>query len=289
MKNYENLFYLNERFLHLAQNILCDKDAAKEVSDNVIAKIETQFKKEFSSASMLKIFDEEIERFFQELITQIRAGSEKSRKLLFKILDKRFSYLLRKKISFDINLMDREDANDILQNSLITIFQKLCYAKPKGTFIQWAQTILLNKYKEYRRRCEIKNKRIKRLLQDQFEPIYFKTISKVISKRKTEKQVKTLGLDSTSSIILNTDPFEEDPYDWKPSILVESSDLKYCLLKIIGKMEEPCKRIFKALFAEGDVQAVHKQFPNLTRSQIDVLICRCRQKLKKEAIKRSIL
>ena len=85
------------------------------------------------------------------------------------------------------------------------------------------------------------------------------------------------------------DRFESDPYDWSPTVLAENKDLKNCLLSLTKKMDERCKKVFEVLFSEGDIGFVYKQFPGLTRERIDVIVSRCRKKLKNEAIRGSIL
>lgn len=285
----ENINLLRERFLHLAQHILCNEEAAREVANNALNEVREKAKTEFSISWAQKILDDEIENFFQKFLEEIKADSEKAKRMLFSILDKRFSSLVRKKIINDSIEMTIEDANDIVQNALMTVHKKCRSAKPKGTFIQWAQTILANKYKEYRRAFKIKKTRTESLSQQDYEPIYTKKMSSVVSQRKSEKQVVSKEAEQSSNNLLKKDPFVDDPYDWSPSILIESKDLKTSLLRIVKQMEEPCKSVFKVLFSEGDIQAVHRQFSDLTRKQIDVMICRCRQKLKAEALKWSIL
>lgn len=285
----ENINLLYERFLHLAQHILCNDEVAKEVTNNALKEVREKSKTEFSISLAQKILDDEIENFFQKLLKEIKIDSEKAKKMLFSILDKRFSYLVRKKIINDSIAMTIEDANDIVQNALMTVHKKCRSAKPKGTFIQWAQTVLSNKYKEYRRTFNRNKSRTESLSQEDYEPIYTKRMSDVVSQRKSEKQVALKETEQSSTNLFKKDPFENDPYDWSPSILIESKDIKNNLLRIVRKMEEPCKSVFKVLFSEGNVQAVHRHFPDLTRKQIDVIICRCRQKLKAEALKWSIL
>jgi len=185
--------------------------------------------------------------------------------------------------------MSEEDAKDIVQNALIIVYQKCRSAKPRGTFVQWAQTVLSNKYKEYRRAFKRNKSRTESLSEEDYEPMYTKRISDLVSKRKSEKQVKLKDVAYSSHQSHKKDPFEDGPYDWPPSILVECKDLKNLLLKTVKNMKEPCKSVFMALFSEGDVQAVHRQFPDLTRKQIDVIICRCRKKLKAVAFKERIL
>ena len=146
---------LFERFLHLAQNILCDRKAALQVSNKAIESVQSQSGEWSLDENMIQwatdFLDKEIECYFQELIGMIKSGSAESENMLCNILYKRFMMITCKKVALD-NILRPEDADDIVQNALLTVAKKCRTAKPKGTFIQWAQTILKYKYGEYRRK-----------------------------------------------------------------------------------------------------------------------------------------
>lgn len=289
---FENL---NARFLHLAQNILCNREAAIKVAHKALDKVRNRYKELPPQKSFIqwtqKVLDNEIEYYFQELIKEIKADSAKSEIKLFNILDKRFMYLTNKKIFFDKENLSTEDAKDIIQNALFTVAEKCRTSKPKGTFIQWAQTILKYKYLEYRRDVK-RRKPDKSLSEEEYERVYTETMSDVITKGRGEKEIKPEELESLKINIpdqSDMDPFLNDPNSFSPTIIPEYKDLKRHLLKIVKKMGERCKRVFKVLFSQGDRKFMYQEFPELTGPQIDVIVSRCRKQLKDKALKEGIL
>ncbi|MFO7891278.1 MAG: hypothetical protein R6V04_13180 [bacterium] len=239
-----------------------------------------------------KILDEEIDQYFLALVEGIKQNSEKCEKELFDILYRRFSNLMQRKMYRDRNYIQKADGEDIVQNALKIVFEKCKYSEPKGSFIQWAQTILNNKYKEYRRKMSRERKQIKSLSAEEYEPIYKKRLSDVIRKRnvslKTENS-ENKGKKTAMNFNSEENIFNDAVYRWHPVELSECEDLKNHLLKIVQGMGERCKKVFSLLFSTGDIKVIHEAFPDLSRSRIDVIISRCRKRLKQEAIKRRII
>lgn len=284
---------LSERFLHLIQEILCMRKSSEIVLNRAMNKIQENSYSFGSSEALItwaqKRLDEEIDQYFSELIEGIKQNSKNCEKELFQILQRRFSFLIQKKMYRDRYFIQRADGEDIVQNALKIVFEKCKVSESKGTFIQWAQTILNNKYKEYRRKLFKERKQIKSLSAEEYEPIYKKRLGDVIRKRsvslKTENHKHKTESDSNS----DDNIFNDAIYRWHPVELSECEDLKNHLLEIVSGMGERCKKVFSLLFSTGDIKAIHEAFPDLSRNRIDVIISRCRKRLKQEAIKRRIL
>ena len=285
----------NERFLHLAQNIVCNDEAARIIAKNASEAIRQRLDEMKSQDSLIQwtqdILDAEIEKYFQGLLHEIKDGSGAVRNKLMKMLNERFSKIIKNKIMYDEG-MTLEDAKDIVQNALKTVSERYRDANPRGTFIQWAQMVLKNKYLEYRRSHFKHRKRSQSLLNEKYEPVYKKRMSDVLQRKRTVKEVtteevETLGIQVSDAAKQNA--LECDPYEWDPAVLVDYMDLKCNLLSIIKDMGKRCRRVFKVLFSEGHVKFVHQAFPNMTRNQIDVIISRCRKKLRLELKKLGII
>lgn len=287
---------LYERFLHLAQKILCDADSAKIVAEKALEKIKTDCsldepKETFINWSQ-RLLDESVEKYFDDLIGSFRNNCREAEKKLFKILNKRFSYLIQHKVYMDKNYINSDDGQDVVQNALKIVFEKCKTSKPKGTFIQWAQTILNNKYRELRRSRRKSSYRIRSLSNEDYEPVYTKRISDVMSTRSSTKEIRpgqVEQMDKEISEGRDQNVFNDDPYRWQPVQLSECEDLKKNLLKIIRNMGDRCKKVFEILFSKADVRSIHEAFPDLSRSRIDVMIFRCRKRLKEQALKRRVL
>lgn len=297
----DNIFkLLHARFSHLAQNILCDEASAGTVTKRALERIQAQFHEKRKETTAQKSFiqwtqeilDIEIEHFFQELIQEIQKDSKQAENKLMTILHKRFLYLAHRKRNMEKELIHVDDVEEIVQNALQTVYQKSRRIETKGTFIQWAQTVLNNKYRE-RRRMNIMNKnRFKSLSQEEYEPVYEKRLSDMIPKRKSEKEAdpkKARPIPEYATNRNGPDPFDDDPYHWPPVLLVESADLKKRLLTLVRNMGERCKRVFESLFSEGDTKFMFEKFPQMNPEQIYTMVSRCRSQLKAEAMKLGIL
>ncbi|MBC8184542.1 hypothetical protein H8E88_25890 [candidate division KSB1 bacterium] len=289
MKKNEKLQLLHERFLHLAQDILWDADAAKEVALNATEYVKANYQLDFPITEAQTIIAQEIEKFFQKLLDKISEGSKTFETKLIDVLIKKFNSSIRYRISHDIFFLTEEDAEEIVQNALITIIEKCKTAKPKSSFFLWAMKVLSYKYLEYRRKVKRTSLRELNIPDEERESKQTIKLGDIVSKRKREKQARSEDADELIPGNVDIDPFEFDPYDWSPTIFAENKNLKNCLLVLTKKMDERCKKVFEVLFSKGDVRFVHKLFPGLARERIDVIIFRCRQRLKNEAIKRSIL
>lgn len=282
---------LYERFLQLIQKILLNAGAAKEVALTIMKTVDSKYTIDQAIEQASDIMDYHIENYLKNLITEVKMNSKIAEQKLFTILNRRFSCSVFNKIAKDNIKMSQQDAVDIVQNALMTVLLKCRSVKPikaKGTMIQWTQAILKNKFGDYRRSLKRKLKRLDSLSVQDYEPIYLIKLSDVASKRKQEKGVNPQHVELSNNNPSDDDPFEIDPYSWQPGNF-ETKDQKKRLLKLVKKMDDRCKKVFTALFSKADVQAVHKQFPELTRKQIDVIISRCRSKLKTAAIKGRIL
>lgn len=289
----KNIELLYERFLHTAQYILWSEEAAKSVTRKAIKVVREKHKKIPPEKSLLKwaqsILDDEIEVYFQELLKEIKANSKSAETELFKILSERFLYLVNNKISRDTVYIGKENAEDIVQNAIKTVYEKCKISPPKSKFIQWAQQILKNKYWECRKKIIRNEITTESISQEEYEPIYTKKIGDIIKKRRSEKPMDQESPSLKYSNSLGREPFEEDPYDWQPIVLLECKDLKKRLLSLVKKMSERCRRVFKILFSGGDSKALYKEFPELTEAQVHVVTSRCRSQLKAKAIEGGIL
>jgi len=287
MKKNEKNKLLYDRFLHLARYILCVDEAAKIVAENAIKVIEKNYEKISADKSFIKeskiILDNEIENYFQAILEKIKSNSKGAEEVLYQILQKRF-------MSIDSLDMQPEDVEDVVQIALGTVLKKCKESKPKGTFIQWAQKILKHKYLD-KKRIIIKNSnRSATLSQEKFEPVYTKKIGDFIKKkRSSEKPAERESTHPDMPDFSERKPFEEDPFDWQPLLLVECKNLKKHLLSIVKKMGERCKKVFDVLFAGGDVKAIHEKFPDLPKERVYVIVSRCRNQLKTIALERGIL
>ena len=292
-EEFKNNLY--ERFLHLAQNILCDRRASQQVSHDAIESLQNQFAELPPDGNIFQhvqsVLDCEIDNFFKKLIQNIECdpGSEK---LLFTILNKRFKMITCKKIAFD-QVLKLEDADDIVQNALFTVFKKCKTAKPKETFLQWAQTILNYKYKECRRKANKQAARIDSISDIKSDAIYAKLLSHYVKKARAVKEAdikETKLLQHKPDHQPEQDPFENDPFSWSPILFTEASDLKTNLLTIVRKMGNRCKKVLKILFDGGDRRTIQERHPDLgSIANIDVILTRCRKKLKEQALKERVL
>ncbi|MFQ5769328.1 MAG: hypothetical protein ACE5HX_02245 [bacterium] len=284
---------LHERFLHLAQYILCNREAAKIVATKALKVVREKYKEIPPEEKFLiwaqTVLDNEIENYFQERLEKIKANSKTAETELFKILQKRFLFLVKNKINRDNVDLDPEDAEDIVQYALKTVYEKCKTSKPKGKFIQSAQQISSNKYLECRKKILRNKKRMERLTKEEYEPVYTQKIADFIKKKSSEKPMAQELTPLQKSNSLDRKPFEDDPFDWQPVLLTECSDLKKHLLSLVKKMSERCKKVFEVLFSGGDVESIHKKFPDLTRQQIYVVISKCRSQLKAKAMEKGIL
>ena len=294
MKKNEKIKLLHERFLQLARYVLCVDEAAKKVAENAIKVIEKNYEKISADKSFIKeskiILDDEIENYFQAILEKIKSNSKGAEEVLYQILQKRFMLIVNNKIQRDSVDFQIEDIEDIVQIALGTVYKKCKESQPKGKFIQWAQEILRYKYLESRRIFFKNKKRVESLSQEEYEPVYTKKIGDFIKKKRssekpTEQKLTPLEMSSSSE----RKPFEEDPFDWQPLLLVECKNLKKHLLSIVKKMGDRCKKVFDVLFSGGDVTAIHEKFPDLSKQQIYVIISRCRSQLKAKALERGIL
>jgi DNA-directed RNA polymerase specialized sigma24 family protein len=279
---------LYERFFHLAQNILRDDGAAKLVAKNALKVFKYQYENALTQDALVHfihdILDEEIDHYFQELLGDIRKGSEKAENILMNIMNKRFIRITQKRVQYDECLND-DDAKDIVQNALKTVSEKCRDAEPRGTFIQWAQTVLKNKYMEYRKARYRDGQRIHGLSDDGYESGNLKKMNGVLYRKRSVKEVSLSEIETheyKSSDSADNDVIECDPYRWGPIVWVEYTDLKNSLLSLMEKMDKRCRKVFEVLLTERHVKFVNRAFPNMTRNQIDVIISRCRKKLKKK-------
>lgn len=297
---------LSARFLSLAQDILCDHEAAVAVATKALESAHNEYGKLSSDENLIKwtqrvldneienyfqqkAFDGEIENYFQKLVAEIKSGSKKSEGEFFTALNRRFLRLASQRIVGEKENMTTKDVDDIVQNALLTVFKKYRTAQPRGTFIQWAQTILKNKYREYRRKYIKWGRLTGSPITDKDESTYTKTISDVIvkgrkAKEVNEKEIKPSQRKATDQPENNPIEDGRDPMQW---VIVD--DLKTKLLAIVEKMGERCKRVFKVLFSEGDQKFMYEEFPDKTKDQINIIVSRCRKRLKELAQKEGVL
>jgi len=298
---------LSARFLHLAQDILCDREAAVEIANMALERVRGEFKNPASLEQLSKstskefilwtqkVLDNEIENYFQKLVAEIKSGSKKSEGQLFTALNRRFLRLASKRIVGEKENMTAKDVDDIVQNALLTVSQKYRAAQPRGTFIQWAQTILRNKYREYRRKYKKWGWLTGSSIAEKDESTYTKTISDVIikgrkAKEDNEKEIKPSQRKAADQP--ENSPVEDvrDPLEW-----LIGDDLKTKLLAIVKRMGEQCKRVFQVLFLWGErdrkfiYEKLRDEFPDETSDNIYVIVSRCRKRLKEEAQKGGIL
>lgn len=155
---------LRVRFCELVQTILWDREIAKEISDKAIDRASAEFYdyaemyiKDFTAKRNNVSFNDwsrkyinlEINSHFVKIISLARANKKSETDLLDK-LQKHLRYIMKYDHRYR-NISD-DDAQDIVAEALITIYQKYAAAEPQGTFIQWVRKILRNKIGDYLRR-----------------------------------------------------------------------------------------------------------------------------------------
>lgn len=161
------------RFYHLAQNILWDQDLSKEIAEKAVSEAREKLEDCLSSASSVKsatgqvtddswvklahrAFYKEIDKYLKNLIDRAKINKE-AENHLFDILYKHLQHSTRfKSIRYKIN---EEDAQDLLFETLKTIYLRYTTAKPQGTYLLWMEKILYNKVGDYFR----KNRRLSAL------------------------------------------------------------------------------------------------------------------------------
>jgi hypothetical protein len=289
----EKMTKLHARFLYLAQEIICDRNAALSVADSAVMRVR-QLDQELNSEEqnilwMMKIFNEEIDFYFNNLKHQIINNSKHAEEKLYHILSNRFSKIVTNKFDNEKEFKEyftKEDTEEIIQNALIIVHKKLSSSEPKGTFIQWAQMICKYTFLEYRKRKIKMMTRTVRIDQDD-DKRTLKSLANLVTSRKKVKEHGEFTTNNISKLI--QDHLEEDRFMWSPFEVEKARDIEKCLLSIVKHMAEPCKRIFHALFTYRTEKAVFAQFPDHRPDQLYVMISRCRTRLKEKASAEGII
>ena len=86
-------------------------------------------------------------------------GEQTARQQLFELLTARFRYFAQLKID------DSMDAEEIVQNSLMVVFEKYADIDITTSFSGWAHTILTNKIKEYYRTKAVHRRKLEEYSQ----------------------------------------------------------------------------------------------------------------------------
>ena len=294
---FNNLY---DRFLNTAQEILCNRNAASLVAEKAIKRFKDKYHNRKGKSPQgklmpqwaIEVLDSEINNYFLEILDQVRKQDKRAENIFLTIIERRYQKNMVSKIASDIIHWDKCDVEDIVQEARSITFNKCLEVRFEGLFIQWAQTILNNKYRERRRQKVRQIIREKHIDDETFEKKYSKRLSDMVSKKRTpevdpdeaEEMIGTLPKQSPA------DPFEGDAHYFKPDIIVEGNDLKEQLLNLVKRIKrKACQKVFAVLFSDGDRKFMYKQFPNRTNQQIDLLVSQCRKQLRLEALKAGII
>jgi|GEM_PF-1065468 len=257
---------LCERFSRLSQYIFWEGNVTKEVVAAAMQNVRDRFAEWSRSRSKLdakdndkrhdepfakwtqRILDEEIERYFNKIVAEIKAGSRSAEAKLFTILDKRSTYLIKGLFLRYGVVVNEDDAEDIKQKALITISRKYLTATPHGTFIQWAQQILNYKFLDYLR-----------------------------------VHIKNANRTADLAVVEN-----EPDQQWLQIASIGKDELKKILLPLVARLKPECKRIFEFLLSGRDPKSIYGLFPNLRRGTIYSRVFRCRKELKQKLTEEGI-
>jgi len=257
---------LCERFSRLSQYIFWEGNVTKEVVDAAMQNVRDRFAEWSQSRTKLdakdkdkrqdkpfakwtqQILDEEIERYFNKIVAEIKAGSRSAEAKLFTILDKRSTYLIKRFFVRYGVLVNEDDVEDIKQKALATISQKYLTSTPRGTFIQWAQKILKHKFLDYRK-------------------VYIRNANRMADLAVAENE-----------------PDEQ----WLRIASIGKDELKKILLPLVARLKPECKRIFEFLLSDREQKDLYNEFPNVRRSTVYTRVCRCRKELKQKLIEEGI-
>lgn len=298
--NQELMRNIHDRFLTSAQEILCHGDLARTAAENAVQRFRDEYirhnERPPKKCSLIQwaqdVLDLEIDVCFHRMMDQIRNQDKKTEKTFLTMIKEKFSRNIQNKISIDSLHWDKCEIEDVVSEAVIIVSTRCLKVKFKGLFIQWAQTVLNNKYRERRRQKIRKMVRERQIEDEEYEKRYDRRLPDVIGKRQgTEvdpKEAEATRQDFADEDPVN--PFDGDAYYFGPDVLIEGSDLKEQLLKLIKRIKrKACAKVFRVLFSEGDRKFMAEQFPNHTKQQIDLLVSQCRKQLKLQAERMGVL
>ena len=291
---------IHDRFLKSAQEILCDGEAAVIAADNAVQRFGEVYHnrrgKPPRTHTLLQwaqeILDLEIDAYFHGMVDQIQKQEKKIERKFLNMSETKLKRNIQTKINYDFVHWDKSDIEDVVSEAVHIVSNKCMETEFKGLFIQWAQTILNNKYRERRRQKIRKMLRERKIEDESYERKYDQRISDVIEKRRKTEVDPEEACERREDYPCDdsVDPFEGDVHYFEPDTLVEGMDLKEQLLGLVKRIKrKACAQVFHVLFSEGDRKFMAEQFPNRTKAQIDLLVSQCRRQLKQEALKAGIL
>ena len=105
-------------------------------------------------------------------------GDRNAGQQLFEILTARFRYFAQLKID------DNMDAEEIVQNSLMVVYDKYADIDIKTSFAGWAHTILTNKIKEYYRTKATHKRKLEEYAQDDSVPENEQNLAELVRRLK---------------------------------------------------------------------------------------------------------
>lgn len=291
---------MHDRFLNSAQDILCDSEAAQSVASAAVQKFQKESvkweKRSLRTQSLLQraieYLDTEIDSYFLHMLDKIRHQDRQTEKTFLTMIEDKFRRNIHYKISFDSVHWDKPDIDDVVNEAVSIVSRRGTEAEFKGLFIQWAQTVLNNKYRE-RRRQKIRQMLRERKIEDEaYEKRYDSRLSDVVDKRRAtevdpeEASVRKRDFPEQEP----ADPFAGDVHYFEPDVLIEGEDLREQLLVLVKRIKrKACAKVFRVLFSEGDRKFMAEQFPNRTKQQIDLIVSQCRKQLRLEAERMGVL
>ena len=306
----EEMFqHFYERFLHLAQKILWVDKVTQEVTRKTLESFKEQYQRYIQKAHFIEwtqeLADSEIDRFFIGLIRTIKDDSDKMKKnlsnnkeikfrldqnieILMQILNRRFMFIGKKKINVDQRVLDTNDLKEIIQRTLLVILKKFQKENFKGKFIQWAQMVFYNKYREYRKKKYRECLRQRSISQEDYEHEYKERLHYSVRYKKEEIE-KIQNIDGITKKVIEEyekeEPYIDDPFTVDPESLVISKEMKNIIKSLLLKSQDKCKRVFEALLSGCDIHDVYKIYPEISY----VKAHRCREQLKKELMEWGIM
>lgn len=292
----------HERFLHLVQQILWIEKVTKEVAKNALESFKKQYQEFIQKTNFIEwtqeLVDEEIDRFFIGLIKKIKEDSDimkerslkdkeiqfrldQNTELFMQVLNRRFMFIGKKKINMDRQVLDINDLKEIIQRTLLVILNKFKTEKFKGKFIQWAQMVFYNKYREYRKKKYREWLRVRSISQEDYEREYKERLNYRSRIKKEEFELTQNMAEMYNKVIREYEKEEsyiDDPFTVDPESLVIGKEVRKIIKSLLMKSQDKCKRVFEALLSGCDIHDVYKIYPEISY----VKAHRCREQLKKE-------
>jgi RNA polymerase sigma-70 factor (ECF subfamily) len=176
---------------------------------------------------------------FEDLFFEAKAGNKDAENRLFSHLHASYLRLAKRRVR------EVHDAEDLVQETLETIFEKYKTADLVKGFLPWANQILFFKIGNYYRAQERTSKR-----------------EEVDAEGEMTTQVMTA-----------------------PDSSFDDKETSMLLRKALNKLKSECKKILTLLLREESREAIQRAFGGAPMGTIDSKIHRCRKKLKEQLIR----